>query len=265
MISPKPKFQKFLDSAKEGAIYFSLGSIVSTNSMPQKTVDMIVKAFAKLNMKVLWKFENSSFEFSKNILTKSWLPQNDILAHENVKLFITHGGIAGIQEAIHHGVPMLVIPIFGDQFPNALKVESAKIGKYLNFHDITTARLLSDIKSIIGTPSYYTNIKRISEEFRYGGVNPLDNAIFWIEHVAKFKKVEHLKPRDYSVAWYEYAGLDMICIFYLVIKFILYILIKIFTKLGVFRLFGSVWLAVRPSRPSRPKTRKIDEKLKKNE
>lgn len=97
-------------------IYFSLGSIVPATSIPKKSLDMILQAFSKLNMKILWKFENTTItNFPKNIMTKSWLPQNDILAHKNVKLFITHGGVAGIQEGIFHQVPMLVIPIFGDQ------------------------------------------------------------------------------------------------------------------------------------------------------
>jgi glucuronosyltransferase len=38
--------------------------------------------------------------------------------HPKTKAFITHGGAHGIYEAIHHGIPMVGIPLFGDQPAN---------------------------------------------------------------------------------------------------------------------------------------------------
>lgn len=38
------------------------------------------------------------------------------IAHRNTKLFITHAGLLSTQESVWHGVPMLGIPIFADQF-----------------------------------------------------------------------------------------------------------------------------------------------------
>lgn len=40
--------------------------------------------------------------------------------HPNVKLFISHGGISGVYEAVDAGVPVLGFPIFFDQ-PRNLK------------------------------------------------------------------------------------------------------------------------------------------------
>lgn len=46
-----------------------------------------------------------------------------IPAHPNTKLFITHGGLLSTLEAIQAGVPLLAVPVFGDQPGNARRAE----------------------------------------------------------------------------------------------------------------------------------------------
>jgi len=41
-----------------------------------------------------------------------------LLDHPNVKLFISHGGLMGILDALYSGVPIVGIPMFADQFSN---------------------------------------------------------------------------------------------------------------------------------------------------
>ena len=60
------------------------------------------------------------------------------LAHPNVRLFITHGGLLSTQEAIHRGVPLVGIPIFADQHYNLARIVSAGIGIKLDYENITT-------------------------------------------------------------------------------------------------------------------------------
>jgi len=60
------------------------------------------------------------------------------LAHPNVRLFITHGGLLSTQEAIHRGVPLVGIPIFADQHYNLARTVSLSIGIRLDYENITT-------------------------------------------------------------------------------------------------------------------------------
>jgi len=116
-VTPLPAdLQKFLDSAKEGVILFSMGSIIQAVQWPEDKREAFVKAFGKLKQKVLWKYENDTLPGKPdNVMISKWIPQRDVLAHPNVKLFITHGGLLGTTEAQIEGVPLLGIPIFGDQ------------------------------------------------------------------------------------------------------------------------------------------------------
>lgn len=118
---PLPKeLAKFLDKADEGAIFFSLGTNVNTNTFRPDTVDILYKVLSKLPQRVIWKWEDLKNKpgNASNIFFGNWLPQDDILAHPNTKLFITHAGKGGVAEAQYHGVPMVALPIFGDQQGN---------------------------------------------------------------------------------------------------------------------------------------------------
>ena len=48
----------------------------------------------KLKMPILWKWDEDNIaDLPKNVMIQKWVPQQDILAHPNLKLFVTHGGL----------------------------------------------------------------------------------------------------------------------------------------------------------------------------
>lgn len=65
-----------------------------------------------------------------------WFPQNDILAHPNVKVFISHCGKGGVTEAKYHAVPVLAIPLFAEQPGNAKIIVSEGWGVGIPFADL---------------------------------------------------------------------------------------------------------------------------------
>jgi UDP:flavonoid glycosyltransferase YjiC (YdhE family) len=78
-------------------------------------MNMFLTVFNKLDMRIIWKFDNKKIEIPLHVLTRKTLPQNSILEHKNVKLFITHGGQTSLQEGVLHKKPMIVIPTYPDQ------------------------------------------------------------------------------------------------------------------------------------------------------
>ena len=84
--------------------------------MPDSRIQAIFNALAQLPQKVIMKLDPPEhLQVPANVMTKSFLPQSDILAHKNVVLFITHCGMHGVMEAIYHNVPMVGMPVFIDQ------------------------------------------------------------------------------------------------------------------------------------------------------
>ena len=147
--------QEFLDSAKDGVIYFSMGSnLKSADFLPEKR-DAVLKTFSTLKEKILWKWEDDVLPGQpKNVKLSKWLPQQDILAHLNVKLFITHGGFLSTAETIYHGVPVLAIPIFGDQKLNAKSAVRNGFGIALPYSELTEETFAKSVHEILTNPKY---------------------------------------------------------------------------------------------------------------
>lgn len=151
---PLPKdLQEFCDSAKDGVIYFSLGSNLKSKDLPVEMRNGILTAFSKLKQKVLWKFEDDSLtDLPKNVKISNWLPQQDILAHPNVKIFITHGGLLSTIETVYFGVPIIAIPIFADQKLNAKTAEINKYGKVIQISNLSEQTMSEAIQEVISNP-----------------------------------------------------------------------------------------------------------------
>ncbi|PSN40298.1 hypothetical protein C0J52_18611 [Blattella germanica] len=120
--------QEFIDNSSEGVIYFSIGSSVKCTNFEKSKINAFLEAFSKIKQRVLWKYETDYLPGkSENVKISKWLPQNDILGHPNVRLFISHGGLLSMQEALNSGVPIVGIPIYADQHQNVIR---AQIGGY---------------------------------------------------------------------------------------------------------------------------------------
>ena len=88
----------------------------------------------------------------KNIKVMEWLPQNDLLAHKDIKAFVSDVGHNSLYESAYHGVPLVCFPLFAEQHANAKKAEHVGLGLAV-YHDRTNAQQLSKtIELVINEP-----------------------------------------------------------------------------------------------------------------
>ncbi|XP_031329630.1 UDP-glucuronosyltransferase 3A2-like isoform X2 [Photinus pyralis] len=129
-VKPLPvDLKKIVEDAQEGLVIFALGSYFRSDQLSITKRTAILDAFAKLPQTVLWKFESEITDLPKNVFVRKWLPQNDLLGNCKTKLLITHGGALSTQEAMYHGVPVIVVPFFIDQHANGEKLADRRMGK----------------------------------------------------------------------------------------------------------------------------------------
>uniref|UniRef100_A0A8D1JUK4 UDP-glucuronosyltransferase n=1 Tax=Sus scrofa TaxID=9823 RepID=A0A8D1JUK4_PIG len=166
---------------------------------------------AKQLPQVLWRYKGKKPEtLGANTRLYEWIPQNDLLGHPQTRAFITHCGTNGIYEAIYHGVPVVGIPLFGDQFDNIARVQAKGAAVQLDLNTMTSSDLLKALRTVINNSSYKENAMKLSRIHHDQPVKPLDRAVFWIEFVMNHKGARHLRPAVHDLTWYQYHSLDVI-------------------------------------------------------
>lgn len=235
IISNFQSLQTFLDEADEhGAIFFSLGTNVKSSEFSAEKLSALFEVFAKLKQRIIWKWDGAVVppEKSENILMSSWLPQNDILAHRNVRLFISHCGLGGVIEAKFHGVPILAMPIFGDQPKNAEAIVNEGWALELRYSDMNATTLSAAIDELITNKTYANKVKELSRIYRDRPHTALEEAVFWTEYILRHNGARHMQSPAVQLNFIQRNSLDILAAFiifvYVFIKLLKWVIVKSF-------------------------------------
>lgn len=210
----------------------SLGTNIKSNMLKKDTLKNILKTFQQFpDYNFLWKFESDESELplklSKNVMVKKFLPQNDILAHENIKAFITHGGLLSTQESFWYGKPMIGLPIFCDQHRTVTKSVALGAAVKLDILKLDVESFKKGINTILNDTKYTKNTERISKLFRDKPQKPIDTAVWWIEFVIRNPKTDHLKSPTLKLGGFASKSYDIFLCIILSIHLFAFIAFKI--------------------------------------
>jgi UDP:flavonoid glycosyltransferase YjiC (YdhE family) len=213
------ELRDFLDASKNGVIYVSFGTNVNTNYLNERSLSIFINTFKKLNYNVLWKLDGNHEQIlnqSSNIYVSKWYPQADLLAHPNVKLFITHCGLMSLEESIDREVPMLAIPFLFDQYRNSFKVRDEEIGVHLEYETLTEESLFNGIMEATKS-KYKENIKKFRTLMYDVPMQSREKAVWWIEYALRNKGRNKLKYIGTNVPFYQKCYLDVILVYVVLI------------------------------------------------
>ena len=199
-------FTAILDNSREDVILVSFGSFMA--SLPEETTTKLLNAFSKVPYTFLFKHIGHHNKSPANVKSFKWLPQNDLLAHPKVKLFISHCGQNSQMEGIFHAVPFICIPFIVDQYSNAARTEYHAYGKSLSIMHFSEVMLVSAIEEVMNNATYRMNVERASRTFRDRPETPRERTVYWIEHVIKFGG-GHLRSYANEMPLYQYWMLDI--------------------------------------------------------
>ncbi|CAH1119521.1 unnamed protein product [Phaedon cochleariae] len=210
-LKPLPQdLQEFMNGAERGVVYFSLGTNIKSNRLSPALRNVIMDTFRELPYRLLWKFDKVDFpDIPKNVKIMNWVPQQDILRHPKVKLFITQGGLQSIEEAIFSNVPLIGIPFVIDQDANVKKIVGEGCGLYLDKNTLTTKTFKAAILEVLNNPRYKKKITEIAELSQDQPMTGLQKAVWWTEYVLRHKGAHHFRNPIIDLPFYQYYLLDV--------------------------------------------------------
>jgi len=214
--NPLPlELEEFVSSSPDGFILFSIGSILPMNDMPEYLIKAFIKVFSALPQRVIWQWKGTpTHDLPSNIKTLGWLPQQDLLGHKNCRLFLSHGGLNSLQEAIYHSVPVLGLPFGTDQTLNLLRAAKDGYALKIDWKNVSEETLSESINELLHNSSYSDSSNKLSFILRDQTETPLERAVYWTEFVLRHNGASHLRLGSRSLLPYQRALVDVYAVLF---------------------------------------------------
>jgi MGT family glycosyltransferase len=127
-------------------VYLSLGSLGGADiELMQRLVDSLADSPHRF---IVSKGPMADrIALADNMVGEQTLPQTKVIPQ--VDLVITHGGNNTTTESLHFGKPMVLLPLFWDQYDNAQRMHEVGFGIRLSTYEFTPAQLNNAVDSLL--------------------------------------------------------------------------------------------------------------------
>jgi len=166
----------------EKLIYFSLGSM---GCIDADLMNRIISMFRNTPHKYIVSMgpRADEIDLPQNCWGAPHLPQTAVLMEPLMNLVITHGGNNSFTESFTAGKPMIVMPLFADQYDNATRIQDKGYGLSIEPYTVTEAELSKAIDQLLNDSQLIAKMKSIGE--RICAANSKAKVCERIEQLAK--------------------------------------------------------------------------------
>ena len=204
---------------RQRAVYVAFGTIAPLTDV---TLRVLYEALAELsvNYTVVWKVSSSLADLLPQppplLHMTGWVSsQPSLLCHPHLSLFISHCGTHSAHESLYCGVPILCLPIQGDQQENAQRLADAHAGAFLPPATMTPRQLVTQVHDMLKPGSGYGR-----QAVRLGGLIRLaggvEVAAGWVEWEAEYG-VEGLVEAGEGWRLWVKQGWDVIAVWCIIV------------------------------------------------
>ncbi len=128
-------------------VYLSLGSLGGADvELMQRLVDVL--GTTRHRFIVSKGPQADRIALPENMVGAQMLPQTKVIPQ--VDLVISHGGNNTVTETLHFGKPLVVLPLFWDQYENAQRIDELGFGVRLDTYAFTDDELTGAVDRLLG-------------------------------------------------------------------------------------------------------------------
>jgi len=211
------------ENKNHSVIYISFGTVAF---LPEDRVTIFTNALRRLeNVTIIWAItrENNRkmvpTDLPEFIHIHGHVPQLQLLNHPAVKVFVSHCGANSAAEASLHGVPVLAVPLFGDQLRFAQQLQDLQMAEIAQFKNFSEDEIFDKLRRLLENPEYKNSAEKVRRFFKSSGGTA--EAAWHIERAAYVGVHEYFVPERFNVNWFVRNHID-IWLNILLIGFILY-------------------------------------------
>jgi MGT family glycosyltransferase len=144
-------------------VYLSLGSLGSADAGLMQT---LIDALAGTRYRVIVSLgpQHAELTLADNMTGAEFLPQTSILPL--VDAVITHGGNNTVTECLYFGKPMVLLPLFWDQYDNAQRMHETGLGVRLPTYAHAPEQLTGALETLLADTALAARLAAISARLR---------------------------------------------------------------------------------------------------
>ena len=144
-------------------IYLSLGSLGGADvELMRRLIDVLGQTPHRFIVSM--GPQAADLVLADNMVGSEFLPQTRVIPQ--VDLVITHGGNNTTTEALHFGKPMIVLPLFWDQYDNAQRIDELGFGVRLATYAFTDDEMTGAIDRILDDAGMRERMASMGEAIR---------------------------------------------------------------------------------------------------
>ncbi|ULN46442.1 glycosyl transferase [Mycolicibacterium goodii] len=146
-----------------GLVYLSLGSLGGADvELMQRLVDVLGKTRHRF---IVSKGPQADrITLADNMVGAQMLPQTKVIPQ--VDLVISHGGNNTVTETLHFGKPLIVLPLFWDQYENAQRIDELGFGIRLDTYRFTDTELTDAVDRLLADTELRAKLDGIGAAIR---------------------------------------------------------------------------------------------------
>jgi MGT family glycosyltransferase len=144
-------------------VYLSLGSLASGDV---ELMRGLIASLADSPYRVIVSKgpQHEELELPDNMTGEEFLPQTSILPQ--VDAVITHGGNNTVTESLYFGKPMVLLPVFWDQYDNAQRMDETGFGIRLDTYGHDPGELPAAVERLLGDEALGKRLAALSQRLQ---------------------------------------------------------------------------------------------------